>query len=172
MVQDSFWLRIIYLLSGVLSLAVAFLILGPRPEGIEGAIDVSSLPLVNALLNLATTILLIIGYVLIRLKKREMHRRVMLPAFFSSALFLVSYVIYHWFKSGPKAYTGDWVSVYYPVLISHIILAAAILPLAMITLYRGWVVQIQQHKKIAKITYPIWMYVSITGIIIYLMLYR
>ena len=171
MVKDSFWLRIIYLLSGVLSLAVAFLILGPRPEGIEGAIDVSSLPLVNALLNLATTILLIIGYVLIRLKKREMHRRVMLTAFFSSALFLVSYVIYHWFKSGPKAYTGDWVSVYYPVLISHIILAAAILPLAMVTLYRGWVVQIQQHKKIAKITYPIWMYVSITGIIIYLMLY-
>ena len=171
MVQDSFWLRIIYILSGVLSLAIAFLILGPRPEGIEGAIDVSSLPLVNALLNLTTTILLIIGYVLIRLKKREMHRSVMLTAFFSSALFLVSYVIYHWFKSGPKAYTGDWVSVYYPVLISHIILAMAILPLAMITLYRGWVVQIQQHKKIAKITYPIWMYVSITGIIIYLMLY-
>ena len=170
MVQDSFWLRIIYILSGVLILAIAFLILGPRPEGIEGAIDVSSLPLVNALLNLATTILLIIGYVLIRLKKREMHRSVMLTAFFSSALFLVSYVIYHWFKSGPKAYTGDWVSVYYPVLISHIILAAAILPLAMVTLYRGWVVQIQQHKKIAKITYPIWMYVSITGIIIYLML--
>ena len=172
MVQDSFWLRIIYILSGVLILAIAFLILGPRPEGIEGAIDVSSLPLVNALLNLTTTILLIIGYVLIRLKKREMHRGVMLTAFFSSALFLVSYVIYHWFKSGPKAYTGDWVSVYYPVLISHIILAAAILPLAMVTLYRGWVVQIQQHKKIANITYPIWMYVSITGIIIYLMLYR
>ena len=172
MVQDSFWLRIIYILSVVLSLAIAFLILGPRPEGIEGAIDVSSLPLVNALLNLTTTILLIIGYVLIRLKKREMHRSVMLTAFFSSALFLVSYVIYHWFKSSPKAYTGDWVSVYYPVLISHIILAAAILPLAMVTLYRGWVVQIQQHKKIANITYPIWMYVSITGIIIYLMLYR
>ena len=170
MVQDSFWLRIIYILSGVLILAIAFLILGPRPEGIEGAIDVSSLPLANALLNLTTTILLIIGYVLIRLKKREMHRSVMLTAFFSSALFLVSYVIYHWFKSGPKAYTGDWVSVYYPVLISHIILAAAILPLAMVTLYRGWVVQIQQHKKIANITYPIWMYVSITGIIIYLML--
>ena len=170
MVQDSFWLRIIYILSGVLSLAIAFLILGPRPEAIKGAIDVSSLTLVNALLNLATTILLIIGYVLIRLKKREMHRSVMLTAFFSSALFLVSYVIYHWFKSGPKAYTGDWVSVYYPVLISHIILAAAILPLAMVTLYRGWVVQIQQHKKIANITYPIWMYVSITGIIIYLML--
>ena len=171
MIQDSFWLRIIYIVSAILSLAVAFLILGPRPEGIEGTVDVSSLPLVNALLNLTTTILLIIGYILIRLKKREMHRSVMLTAFFSSALFLVSYVIYHWFKSGPKAYTGDWVSVYYPVLISHIILAAAILPLAMITLYRGWVIQIQQHKKIARITYPIWMYVSVTGIIIYLMLY-
>ena len=78
------------MLSGVVSLAVAFLILGPRPEGIEGAVDVSSLPLVNALLNLTTTILLIIGYLLIKLKKREMHRRVMLTAFFSSALFLVS----------------------------------------------------------------------------------
>lgn len=171
MIQDSFWLRIIYIVSAILSLAVAFLILGPRPEGIEGTIDVSSLPLVNALLNLTTTILLIIGYILIRLKKREMHRSVMLTAFFSSALFLVSYVIYHWFKSGPKAYTGELESVYYPILISHIILAVAILPLAMITLYRGWVVQIQQHKKIARITYPIWMYVSVTGIIIYLMLY-
>ena len=83
MVKENFWFKMIYMLSGVLSMAVAFLILGPRPEGIEGAIDVSSLPLVNALLNLTTTILLIIGYVLIKLKKREMHRSVMLTAFFS-----------------------------------------------------------------------------------------
>ena len=159
------------MLSGVVSLTVAFLILGPRPEGIEGAVDVSSLPLVNALLNLTTTILLIIGYLLIKLKKREMHRRVMLTAFFSSALFLVSYVIYHWFKSRPKAYTREWISVYYPILVTHIILAMIILPLAMITLYRGWVFQIQQHRKIARITLPIWLYVSVTGIIIYLMLY-
>ena len=69
MVKENFWFKMIYMLSGVLSMAVAFLILGPRPEGIEGAIDVSSLPLVNALLNLTTTILLIIGYVLIKLKK-------------------------------------------------------------------------------------------------------
>ena len=171
MVKENFWFKMIYMLSGVLSMAVAFLILGPRPEGIEGAIDVSSLPLVNALLNLTTTILLIIGYVLIKLKKREMHRSVMLTAFFSSALFLVSYVIYHWFKSGPKAYTGEWTSVYYPILVTHIILAMIILPLAMITLYRGWFFQIQQHRKIARITFPIWLYVSITGIIIYLMLY-
>ena len=154
-----------------MSLAVAFLILGPRPEGIEGSIDVSSLPYVNALLNLITTILLIIGYVLIRQKKREKHRSVMLSAFFTSALFLVSYVVYHWFKSGPKPYTGDLTFIYYPVLLTHIILAMSILPLAMISVYRGMVLQIQQHKKIAKITFPIWMYVSVTGIIIFIMLY-
>ena len=171
MKKEDFWLRIIYLLSGVLSLTVAFLILGPRPEGIEGALDVSSLPLVNALLNLTTTILLIVGYILILQKKREKHRSVMLSAFFTSALFLVSYVIYHWFKSGPKSYVGELGFIYYTVLITHIILAMLILPLAMITLYRGWVVQIQAHKKIARITFPIWMYVSVTGIIIYIMLY-
>ena len=171
MKKENFWLRIIYLLSGVLSLTVAFLILGPRPEGIEGALGVSSLPLVNALLNLTTTVLLIVGFILIRQKKREKHRSVMLSAFFTSALFLVSYVIYHWFKSGPKPYVGELGFIYYPILITHIILAMLILPLAMITLYRGWVVQIQAHKKIARITFPIWMYVSITGIIIYVMLY-
>ena len=171
MEKENFWLKIIYILSAVLSLAVAFLILGPRPEGIEGSIDVSLLPYVNALLNLITTILLIIGYVLIRQKKREKHRSVMLSAFFTSALFLVSYVVYHWFKSGPKPYTGDLTFIYYPVLLTHIILAMSILPLAMISVYRGMVLQIQQHKKIAKITFPIWMYVSVTGIIIFIMLY-
>lgn len=171
MEKENFWLKIIYILSAVLSLAVAFLILGPRPEGIEGSIDVSSLPYVNALLNLITTILLIIGYVLIRQKKREKHRSVMLSAFFTSALFLVSYVVYHWFKSGPKPYTGDLTFIYYPVLLTHIILAMSILPLAMISVYRGMVLQIQQHKKIARITFPIWMYVSVTGIIIFIMLY-
>ena len=171
MEKENFWLKIIYILSAVLSLAVAFLILGPRPEGIEGSIDVSSLPYLNALLNLITTILLIIGYVLIRQKKREKHRSVMLSAFFTSALFLVSYVVYHWFKSGPKPYTGDLTFIYYPVLLTHIILAMSILPLAMISVYRGMVLQIQQHKKIAKITFPIWMYVSMTGIIIFIMLY-
>ena len=104
-------------------------------------------------------------------KKREKHRSVMLSAFFTSALFLVSYVIYHWFKSGPKPYLGELGFIYYPILITHIILAMLILPLAMITLYRGWVVQIQAHRKIARITFPIWMYVSVTGIIIYVMLY-
>tara|TARA_B100000073_G_scaffold31082_1_gene23646 strand:+ start:1328 stop:1846 length:519 start_codon:yes stop_codon:yes gene_type:complete len=169
--KDKFWLNIIYILSAVLSIAVAFLILGPRPEGVEGSIDISYLPFTNATLNFITTILLLVGYFFIRQKKREKHRLAMLSAFFSSALFLISYIIYHWFKSGPKLYNGDWELTYYFILITHIILATIILPLAMITLYRGWVLDIQKHRTIARITFPIWMYVSITGIIIYIMLY-
>jgi len=169
--KDTFWIRIIYIVSGVISLAVAFLILGPRPEGIEGSVDVSMLPFVNAALNGITTLLLITGYILIRQRKREMHRYVMLTSFGTSMLFLVSYVIYHWFKSGPKLYVGDFQTLYYIILFTHIVLAAIIIPLALITLYRGWVSQFKQHRKIARITLPIWLYVSVTGVVIYLMLY-
>ena len=168
--KDKFWLNIIYILSAVLSIAVAFLILGPRPEGVEGSIDISYLPFTNATLNFITTILLLVGYFFIRQKKREKHRIAMLSAFFSSALFLISYIIYHWFKSGPKLYNGDWELTYYFILITHIILATIILPLAMITLYRGWVLDIQKHRTIARITFPIWLYVTVTGVIVYLMI--
>ncbi len=171
MKNDTFWIRIIYVVSVVISLVVAFLILGPRPEGIEGSIDVSFLPMVNATLNGITTLLLIIGYYLILNKKREAHKSVMLTSFGTSSLFLVSYVIYHWFKSGPKLYTGNFETTYYFILITHIILAAIIIPLALFTLYRGWTSQLSKHRKIARITLPIWLYVSITGVMIYLMLY-
>ena len=171
MLSNSFWTKIIYILSAVVSLPVAFLILGPRPEGIEGALDVSILPLVNALLNGTTTILLILGFILIKQKKREQHRSVMLSAFGMSCLFLVTYVIYHWFKSGPKLYVGDFTTIYYFILITHIVLAVIIIPLALFTIYRGWTSQLKQHRKIARITLPIWLYVSISGVIIYLMLY-
>ena len=169
--KDRFWTRIIYIVSGVISLVVAFLILGPRPEGMEGSVDVSMLPFVNAMLNGITAILLISGDILIRQNKREMHRYVMLTSFGTSTLFLVSYVIYHWFKSGPKLYTGDFQTLYYIILFTHIVLAAIIIPLALLTLYRGWVSQLKQHRKIARITLPIWLYVSGTGVVIYLMLY-
>tara|TARA_B100000073_G_scaffold132754_1_gene108737 strand:- start:958 stop:1470 length:513 start_codon:yes stop_codon:yes gene_type:complete len=169
--NESFWTRIIYVVSIVISLAVAFLILGPRPEGVEGMIDVSILPLVNASLNGITTLLLLVGYILIFQKKINAHKSVMLTAFGTSSLFLISYIIYHWFKSGPKMYVGDYKIFYFTILISHIILAALIIPLALFTLYRGWISDINKHKKIAKITLPIWLYVSITGVIIYMMLY-
>jgi putative membrane protein len=95
----------------------------------------------------------------------------MLTAFASSSLFLVTYVIYHWFKSGPKLYTGDFQTLYFTILITHILLAAIIIPLALFTLYRGWTSQIEKHRKIAKVTFPIWLYVSVTGVVIYYMLY-
>jgi putative membrane protein len=169
--QDDFWLRIIYIVSVVISAAIAFLILGPRPEGIEGALDVSALPLVNATLNGITTILLLAGYTFIRQKKRQQHKNVMLSAFGTSGAFLVSYVIYHWFKAGPKLYTGEFTEIYLFILLTHILLAAIIIPLALVTLYRGWTGNIGKHRKIAKITFPLWLYVSITGVMIYLMLY-
>ena len=95
MKNDAFWTRIIYVVSVVISLVVAFLILGPRPEGIEGSIDVSILPFVNATLNSITAILLIIGYIFIRSKNINAHKITMLTSFGTSSLFLASYVIYH-----------------------------------------------------------------------------
>ena len=169
--EDSFWLKIIYIVSLIISAAVAFLILGPRPEGIEDSLDVSGLPLVNATLNGITTILLIYGYLLIRKKQRQRHKNVMLSAFGTSGAFLVSYVIYHWFKAGPKQYTGEFTEIYLFILLTHIFLAAIIIPLALITLYRGWTDNIGKHRKIAKITLPLWLYVSVTGVLIYWMLY-
>ena len=147
------------------------MILGPRPQGIDGSLDVSGLPFINAVINGITTFLLALGYVLIRQKKLKLHKNVMLTAFGTSSAFLISYVIYHWFKSGPKLYVGDLTGLYYFILISHIILAIVIIPLALITLYRGWTDNIRKHRVIAKITLPVWLYVSVTGVVIYSMLY-
>ena len=169
--KDPFWLRIIYIVSAVISLAVAFLILGPRPDGVEGILDVSALPHLNAILNSACTIMLLIALWFIKRKQIGRHKVAMLIAFGFSTLFLVSYIIYHWFKAGPKLYIGDLTSLYYFILLTHIVLAMVIIPLALITLYRGWFMQVEKHKKIARITYPIWLYVSVTGVVIYLMLY-
>ncbi len=169
--NDSFWLKIIYIVSAIISLVVAFLILGPRPEGLEGALDVSLLPHINALLNSITTVLLIYAFILIKRKNVDAHKKVMLTAFATSSLFLVTYVVYHWFKAGPKLYDGQWITFYYIILLTHIVLAVLVLPLALVSLYRGWNNQVSKHKKIVKFSYPVWIYVSITGVIIYFMLY-
>ena len=95
--NDIFWLRIIYIVSGVISLAVAFLILGPRPDGMEGMLDVSALPHVNALLNATSTLLLVLALWFIKHKEIQKHKMTMLCAFGTVSLFLVSYLIYHWF---------------------------------------------------------------------------
>lgn len=171
--DERFWLRIIGIASAVLVAAVLFLIYGPRPAGVGEGRDVSFLPHVNAGLNATSGVLLVAGYRLIRAGRIAAHRRAMLSAFAASGAFLVSYLIYHTFKAGPKPYEGAFPWLYYPVLISHIVLAAAIVPLALVTLYRGWNwrTQVAKHRRIAKITLPLWLYVSVTGVVIWVMLY-
>ena len=134
---------------------------------------VSDLPALNATLNAIAAVLLVIGYVLIRRGRRETHRRVMLAAFATSALFLVSYVIYH-ANAGSRPFTGQGPIrlVYFAILITHVILAAAILPMALITLNHALRSRFDRHLRIARWTLPIWLYVSVTGVLVYLMLYE
>ena len=133
---------------------------------------VRSLPAVNAALNGTAAALLTVGFVLIRKKRIPAHRAVMLSAFGVSCLFLVSYVVYH-AQAGSTPYQGQgWIrAVYFAILISHVILAAAIVPLALITLSRGLKGAYDRHRAIARWTLPIWLYVSVTGVVIYWMLY-
>jgi uncharacterized membrane protein YozB (DUF420 family) len=168
---ESFWLRIILIASALACAALGFLFFGPRPQGTGGSLDVSALPLVNATLNALTTVLLLTGWVLVRRRHLTAHRRVMLASFASSAAFLTSYVIYHWFKSGPRPYVGEHRGLYLAILLTHVVLAAAILPLSLITLQRGFSDQRLRHRRIARITLPLWLYVSVTGVTIYAMLY-
>ncbi len=136
-------------------------------------ISVSDLPTLNATLNGTSGLLLVLGYVFIRRKQTNVHRVCMLGAFSASVLFLISYVIYHWY-AGSKSFPGQgWVRpVYFSILISHVVLAAAIVPMALITLGRAWKEDFKRHRRIARWTLPIWLYVSISGVVVYLMLYR
>ena len=135
--------------------------------------DVRDLPALNALLNTTAAGLLVWGWLLIRRGKRETHRKVMLAALAVSALFLISYLVYH-SQAGSVRYqkTGALRAVYLSVLLSHTVLAAAVPVLALITLWRAMKRNFDQHRGIARWTLPIWLYVSVTGVIVYLMLYQ
>ena len=136
-------------------------------------IAISDLPTVNATLNTISTVLLTIGFLMIRRRKIIAHRNCMIAAFVVSGLFLTSYLIYH-YHAGSIPFEGTgWIrSIYFAVLIPHIILAALILPLALITLYFALRKRFAKHRRIARWTLPIWLYVSVTGIIVYWMLYH
>jgi uncharacterized membrane protein YozB (DUF420 family) len=135
--------------------------------------SLTDLPTLNAALNAISTVLLVTAWFLIKARRIEAHRRAMLAAFGTSALFLISYVIYHaQIGSKPFPGTGAVRIVYFTILIPHVILAAAVLPLAIITLRRGLRRDDQRHRRIARITLPIWLFVSVTGVIVYLMLYQ
>jgi len=133
---------------------------------------VTDLPALNAALNAIAAAWLVTGYLLIRGSRRRAHRAAMIAAFATSGLFLASYLVYH-AQAGSRAFTGQgWIRpVYFTILISHIVLAAAVLPLAIVTLARGLGGRYDAHRRIARRTLPIWLYVSVTGVVVYLMLY-
>ena len=134
---------------------------------------VHDLPAVNASLNAVSGILLACGYVLMRQRRIELHRRFMIAAFAASSLFLVCYVIYHaQVGSVPFPRQGFVRLIYFVILITHVVLAATVPPLAIITLTRGLKGRYPQHRRIARWTFPIWLYVSVTGVMVYWILYH
>jgi putative membrane protein len=136
-------------------------------------IPVSQLPAVNAALNSLSAILLVGGYLFIRSRNIKAHRACMLSAFASSMLFLASYLVYHYqVGSVPFKGQGGIRLVYFTILLTHTILATTVVPLALVTLFRAFKERFDAHRRIARWTFPIWLYVSLTGVIVYWMLYR
>ena len=135
--------------------------------------EIADLPALNASLNGLASVFLIVGYALIRSGRRDAHRLCMLTALATSAVFLISYVVYH-ANAGSVRFqgTGAIRVVYFAVLIPHVILAATILPLALVTTARGLRGDYGRHVRIARWTLPVWLYVSVTGVIVYAMLYH
>jgi uncharacterized membrane protein YozB (DUF420 family) len=136
-------------------------------------ISASELPILNAALNTFSAAFLCAGYIFIRAKNIKAHRACMLTACACSTLFLASYLIYH-YQVGSVPYKGlGWIrTVYFAILITHTVLATAVVPLVLITLVRALREKFAAHRRIARWTLPIWLYVSVTGVIVYLMLYR
>jgi len=157
-------------ISAAVVLAVVVLFFLPK-ERWAGMVDVSFLPAVNAAINSTVAILLVVGLVLIKRKNWQAHRNVMLTALGLSALFLVSYVAYHAFA--PRTiYGGEGAlkNVYYVVLITHVLLSITVLPLALFATFRGLTGQYEKHKKIVRWTFPIWLYVAVSGVVVYVLI--
>ena len=164
-------LSVIGVLSAAVVAAVAVLLIGRVPTA--GRLDVSALPAVNATLNGSSAILLAAGYAFIRRRRVAAHLACMLSAFALSVFFLASYVVYH-FYAGSRPFTGHgWIRpVYFVLLSTHVVLAAAIVPLALTTIWRALSGRFDRHVPVARWTLPIWFYVSVTGVVVYWMLYR
>jgi len=167
---EKFYLRSIVIVSVLIPVVIALLLFKPEPIQFAG-FDVAILAKVNACINGTVAVLLVIGFLLIKNGKIALHKTCMLTALALSIVFLLSYVTYH-ANTQPTPYGGEGIVriIYYFVLISHIILATAVIPLALISVFRGLSSQFDKHKKIVKWTLPIWLYVSITGVLVYLMI--
>ena len=167
--KDSIFVPLIIALSVIIPIAVAVLMLFPTVFHIESeSIDFSSLPFFHAILNGSTAVLLFTGFILIKNKKTNLHKAAMLSAFVLSSVFLISYVFSKLvLDHGNTKYLGEYIITYRFILISHILLSIPVLPLAMFSIYRGLTGEIEKHKAIVKWTFPIWMYVAITGVLVY-----
>ena len=168
--KDNFFIPLIITLSILVPIAVALLMLFPETLHIESEnFDFSSLPFFHAILNGCTAILLITGFIWIKNKKTKAHKISMMTAFILSSIFLISYVISK-LTNDPVPFKGEGSIryVYFFILISHILLSIPVLPLALFSIYRGLTGENTKHKKIVKWTFPIWIYVAITGVMVYL----
>lgn len=135
--------------------------------------SVHDLPAVNASLNALSGLLLLVGYALIKSGRRDQHRAVMIAAFTSSALFLICYLVYHaQVGSVPFTRQGFVRPLYFTILLTHVVLAVVVLPMIILTMTRGLKGRFREHRKIARWTFPVWMYVSVTGVLVYVLLYQ
>jgi putative membrane protein len=161
---------LVYGLSAVVCGLVVLLIVTPELLRIEG-LDVSPLPAFHATVNGTVALLLVLGYTFIRKRKIQAHRASMVAAFSLSCVFLISYVIYH-SQSPTSTFGGEgWVRpVYFFILISHIALAPVVLPLALWAVIRAFRHEFDRHMRVARWTFPVWLYVAVTGVVVYLMM--
>jgi len=155
----------------VISVIVLLLVGLMRRVKLDIDADFSVLPMVNAILNTCTAVVLVLAYAFIRRKQIERHRRMIYVALLLSFVFLVCYVLYH-FTTQETTYCGEgWTRpVYYVILISHVILAAVIFPFVLFTFIRGFTGQYARHRKMARWVFPVWLYVAVSGPVVYLML--
>jgi uncharacterized membrane protein YozB (DUF420 family) len=169
---DRLAISIIGLLSFAIVFVVAALLFGHEP-GRPWSAEVAALPALNAALNATSAALLASGWTAVRRRRIALHRACMLGACAVSTLFLVSYVTYH-YLAGSRPFAGQgWVRwVYFPILVSHIILAAVMVPFVLTTVYRALAGDFVRHVRIARFTLPVWLYVSVTGVVVYLLLYH
>jgi len=135
-------------------------------------VSIADLPTLNACLNILTTILLTFGFVNIKRGRPEVHKKFMVAALFSSGLFLIFYLIYHYYAGSVPYPYHDWTRpVYFAVLIPHVILAAVMLPFILVLVGRALRGDFDRHKRMARYVWPVWMFVSLTGVLVYAMLY-
>ncbi|MGV3540309.1 MAG: DUF420 domain-containing protein [Rufibacter sp.] len=168
--NDTRYLILIAILSVVVPLLVAILMFMPQ-TGKLGDLNVSFLPRLHAVLNSLTAIALVVGYRFIKKGNRRNHRFAMTTAFVLSAFFLISYVTYH-YQAPPTSYGGEGVlkTIYYFILITHIVLAAVIVPLVLLSIYFAVSGQFTRHRKVSRWTFPLWLYVAVTGVLVYVLI--